>query len=69
MKEEKPKIIVEIDDNGVIDIHVEGCSGEKCVALTSELVKKLGTTEKMEKTEEYYKPAYVPIKPKKKVKT
>lgn len=50
----KPKFKVKIGRDGKITMTVEGVTGSECVALTKEMVEKLGKVESQELTAEYY---------------
>ena len=65
---QKPEIIIEIDETGEIKIEVNCVKGRKCVELTDELAKMLGTTTNVQKKSEYYQPSFQPTKQKPKVK-
>lgn len=48
------KIIVDIPEDGPIEISVEGTPGPSCEQLTKEIEESLGTVRNRKKTGEYY---------------
>jgi hypothetical protein len=48
------EIIVEIDDEGTVEVKTKGFKGKKCLAASKWLEEQLGTSGEIKKTSEYY---------------
>lgn len=48
------KITVEISKDGITTVSVTGVKGKRCVELTEELERELGTVDQETKTSEFY---------------
>lgn len=48
------EIIVEIDDQGSVEVKTKGFKGKKCLDASKWLEEQLGTRQAIKKTSEYY---------------
>ena len=48
------EIIVEIDDEGTVEVKTRGFHGKGCITASKWLEEQLGTTGEIKKTSEYY---------------
>jgi hypothetical protein len=65
---DKPQIIIEIDEEGNPKIEVKNVVGKSCVDLTEGIEKELGKVEKRVYKLEYYQEEKQEVKNKKKLK-
>ncbi len=50
----KEEIEITINENGEVELHVQGVPGSDCMKLTADLEEALGVVLNREKTSEYY---------------
>lgn len=48
------EIIIDIDDEGMVEVKTRGFKGKKCIAASKWLEEQLGTIKEIKRTGEYY---------------
>jgi hypothetical protein len=50
----KPKLKLTIDEDGTLNLEVNGCEGSVCETITEALLQKMGTIEDVQRKPEFY---------------